>query len=71
MVVTNLSEAFNLLDICLSRNRGYRLQGTCILNSQVVSLPLQSMIKVEVANFCAVMDTLVDEDGLHVTSSDI
>ena len=31
-----------------------------ILSSQVVSLPLQS----EVANFCAAMDTLIDQDGL-------
>ena len=30
-----------------------------ILSSQVVSLPLQS---VEVANFCAAMDTLIDQD---------
>ena len=31
-----------------------------ILISQVVSLPLQSM---EIANFCAVINTLVDQDG--------
>ena len=30
----------------------------CILSSQVVSLSLQS---VEVANFCAAMDTLIDQ----------
>ena len=30
-----------------------------ILSSHVVSLPLQS----EVANVCAVMDTLIDQDG--------
>ena len=33
-----------------------------ILSSQVVSLPL------EVANFCAAMDTLVDQDGLNLGS---
>ena len=37
-------------------------KGTGILSSQVVSLPLQSVIQ-EVANFCAVMDTLTDQDG--------
>ena len=31
--------------------------GHFILSSQVVSLPLQS------ANFCAAMDTLIDQDG--------
>ena len=31
-----------------------------ILTSQVVSLPLQSVM--EVANFCAAMDTLIDPD---------
>ena len=31
-----------------------------ILSSQVVSLPLQSIM--EVANFCAAMDTLIDQD---------
>ena len=31
-----------------------------ILNSQVVSLSLQSVM--EVANFCAAMDTLIDQD---------
>ena len=31
-----------------------------ILSSQVVSLPLQSVI--EVANVCAAMDTLIDQD---------
>ena len=30
-----------------------------ILSSQVVSLPLQSVM---VANFCAAMDTLIDQD---------
>ena len=33
-----------------------------ILSSQVVSLPSQSVI-LEVANFCAAMDTLIDQDG--------
>ena len=33
-----------------------------VLSSQVVSLPLQSVIQ-EVANFCAAMDTLIDQDG--------
>ena len=36
-----------------------------ILNSQVVSLPLQFEIQ-EVANFCAAMDTLMDQDGVIV-----
>ena len=31
-----------------------------ILSSQVVSLSLQSVM--EVANFCAAMDTLIDQD---------
>ena len=31
-----------------------------LLNSQVVSLPLQSVM--QVANFCAAMDTLIDQD---------
>ena len=35
----------------------------CILSSQVVSLPFQSVIHMEVANFCAAMDTLIDQDG--------
>ena len=26
-------------------------------------------IKVEVANFCAAMDTLIDQDGVRLTSS--
>ena len=34
-----------------------------ILNSQVLSLPLQGDIKVKVTNFCAVINTLVDQDG--------
>ena len=34
-----------------------------ILSSQVVSLPLQSVIHMEVANFCAAVDTLIDQDG--------
>ena len=34
----------------------------CILSSQVVSLPLQSVIQ-EVANFCAAMDSLIDQDA--------
>ena len=33
-----------------------------ILSSQVVSLPLQFVIQ-EVENFCAAMDTLIDQDG--------
>ena len=33
-----------------------------ILSFQVVSLPLQSVM--EVANFCAAMDTLIDEDDV-------
>ena len=33
-----------------------------ILSSQVVSLPFQSVIQ-EVANFCAAMDTLIDQDA--------
>ena len=34
-----------------------------ILSSQVVSLPLQSVIhKVAIANFCAAMDSLIDQD---------
>ena len=33
-----------------------------ILSSQVVSLPLQSVILMEVANVCAAMDTLIDQD---------
>ena len=32
-----------------------------ILSSQVVSLPFQFVIQ-EVANFCAAMDTLIDQD---------
>ena len=36
---------------------------TGILSSQVVSLPLQS---VDVANFCAAMDTLIDQDATQV-----
>ena len=36
-----------------------------ILSSQVVSLPFQSVIQ-EVANFCAAMDTLIDEDAILV-----
>ena len=31
------------------------------MSSQVVSLPFQSVIQ-EVANFCAAMDTLIDQD---------
>ena len=38
--------------------------GACIVRFQVVSLPVQSTI-LEVANFCAVMATLVDQDGVH------
>ena len=34
-----------------------------ILSSQVVSLPLQSVI--QVANFCAPIETLIDQDGGH------
>ena len=37
--------------------------GYPIFNSQVLSLPLKSVIP-EVANFCAVTDTLEDQDGL-------
>ena len=36
-----------------------------ILRSQVVSLPLQSVIQ-KVANFCAAMDTLIDQDGANL-----
>ena len=32
-----------------------------ILSSQVVSLPCKSVI--QVANFCAAMDTLIDQDA--------
>ena len=32
-----------------------------ILSSQVVSLPLQFVIQ-EIANFCASMDTVIDQD---------
>ena len=44
---------------------GARISGrvTLILSSQVVSLPLHSVT--EVANVCAAMDNLVDQDGLH------
>ena len=38
-----------------------------ILNSHVVSLPLQSLIPV--ANFCAVIDTLIDQDAQLPTPS--
>ena len=38
-----------------------------ILSSQVVSLPLQSVI--QVANFCAAMDTLIDQDDQLLTIS--
>ena len=41
-------------------------QGYHILSSQVVSLPWQSVIQ-EVANFCAAMDTLIDQDGIPGT----
>ena len=37
-----------------------------ILSSQVVSLPCKSVIQ-DVANFCAVMDTLIDQDGSQLT----
>ena len=37
------------------------MAGGGILSSQVVSLPFQSVI-LEVANFCAAMDTLIDQD---------
>ena len=37
--------------------------GECILSSQVVSLPLQSVM--EVANFCAATDTLIDQDEVN------
>ena len=36
-----------------------------ILSSQVVSLPFQSVIQ-EVANFCAAMDTLIDQDAVII-----
>ena len=39
-----------------------------ILSSQVISLPLQSVIQ-EVANFCATMDTLIDQDVLYMNTS--
>ena len=38
-----------------------------ILSSQVVSLPFQSVM--EVANFCAAMDTLIDQDGIYQADS--
>ena len=40
-----------------------------ILSSQVVSLPFQSVM--EVANFCAAMDTLIDQDGLLLDPCDV
>ena len=49
-------------------NAVHSYSGTCILNSQVVSLPLQFVIQ-KVANFCATMDTLIDQDGVLVVSS--
>ena len=42
------------------------LTGISILSSQVVSLPFQSVIQ-EIANFCAAMDTLIDQDGVYQT----
>ena len=42
-----------------------------ILSSQVVSLPCKSVIQevTEVANFCAAMDTLIDQDVLLTASA--
>ena len=40
----------------------YFHKGRLILSSQVVLLPFQPVI--EVANFCAAMDTLIDQDGV-------
>ena len=39
------------------------LRGLCILSSQVV---LSSQSVMEVANFCAAMDTLIDQDAVCV-----
>ena len=53
------------------RNREHdfitKLTYEAILNSQVVSLPLQSVIPIKVANFCAAMDTLTDQDDMKLT----
>ena len=42
----------------------YKVMGWYILSSQVVSLPCKSVI--QVANFCAAMDTLIDQDGVDI-----
>ena len=41
-----------------------RIGGEDILSSQVVSLPLQLVM--EVANFCAAMDTLIGQDVVRM-----
>ena len=37
----------------------------------IENLVRQDDIKVEVANFCAVMDTLIDQDGCYVCTLNI
>ena len=53
---------------CLNHSAPQYLQDLVIpiLSSQVVSLPLQSVIQ-EVGNFCAAIDTLIDQDALSHT----
>ena len=48
----------------INKRRGSFDQVLPILSSQVLSLPLQSVI-LEVANFCAAIDTLIGQDARY------
>ena len=66
-VLTNQSfkSVQNILSIANKSNQDI-IKCNNILSSQAVSLPLQSVIQ-EVANFCAAIDTLIDQDGRTIS----
>ena len=64
--MTNVKPQIKHYEVCLRMLQRSHSRPTSILSSQVISPPCKSVIHLEVANFCAAMDTLIDQDGLLV-----